>query len=320
MPVPGLGALAPDLPMVASASMGLKTAYGMLLNPGGRVAAYVRSTGAQDGDDAQLINNLYPTLNAGLNLCRAGKNDIVYVLPGHSENITDNTAISNLKDGTRIIGVGQGANMPVIRWTNTAAQMVFDNNDVVMAGLRLRMEGVNGVVKAMAWTGADCVLYGNEIEVASGAALKATIAIELATGATRAQLVGNWFRGTNTHNVTNGVLISNAIDALKIIGNQMLFSATAANGCINVNAAATNLQIGGNIIHNTMTASTASINFAAAASDGMCYDNYCGILANGVASATGIVVGGGCLVKFFQNFTSDEPGKSGVLSPVVVAT
>lgn len=313
MPVSNFGGLAPDLPVYGN--LGLRTVFGMLLPPGARLAAYVRSTGLQDGDDTQIATNLVSTLNAGLARCRSGKNDVVMCLPGHAENFTDGTAMSNLVAGTRIIGIGQGSNMPILRATAAASQLVFNKADVTMAGMHLKLEGFNGITKAVAMTGADNVLYGNDIEVASGAALKSTIAIELATGADRSQIVGNVFRGTNTHNVTNGLLISNALDALKIAFNDMLFSATAANGCINVNAAATNLRINNNAIYNTMTASTAALNFAAAASDGVCWENYVGILTNGAAVSTGIVCGAGVLVKFLENYVTDEPQKSGILNP-----
>ena len=313
------GGMTPDLPLFA-AGYGVRTLWGSHLPPGGQVAAFVRSTGPQTGDDPTLAGKLVLTLDAGLKAVRSGLGDTVYVLPGHSESVIDNTMLTNLVPGTKILGVGRGSNMPVFRWTATGGQWVFNKADVVIAGLRLRMEGANGITKALAWTGADCLLTGCDIEVASGAALKAAIAIELATGATRAEIVGNVFRGSNTHNVTNGLLISNAIDAIRIFGNEMVFSATAANGCCNVNAAATNLRIANNVFYNTMTASTAALNFAAAASDGMVWQNYVGILTDGVAATSGIVIGAGVLAKFFENYVSDEAQKSGKLNPAVVAT
>jgi hypothetical protein len=160
----------------------------------------------------------------------------------------------------------------------------------------------------------------NEFQVASGAALKATIAFEVGTGADGTLIANNWWYGTPTHNVTDGIKVVAAVDRCRILGNQMDFSATAANGNIHVTAAATKMAIGGNIMQNDHTSSTACIAVDAVAATGLLWDNYASTLNNGTATAQGIILGAGCLIRAFQSFSSDEPVKSGVLTPTVVAT
>src|SRR5688572_22959942 len=65
-----------------------------IIKPGGRIAAYVRSTGAVDGED-HFANSgmLVTTIAAGLLRCRAGQNDIIYCLPGHTETFAATGAI-----------------------------------------------------------------------------------------------------------------------------------------------------------------------------------------------------------------------------------
>jgi hypothetical protein len=297
---------------------GVQTDFGLVLPPGGRVAAYVRSTGPQDLDPRPLRDQLVPTLAAGLARCRAGFNDVVYVLPGHTENVTDNTMLDNLVAGTQIVGVGRGSNKPVFIWTATAAQWILNDANVSIRGLRLRFDGANGIVKAIAVTGADCEMVGNEFVAASGAALKATIGVELAAGADRFIFDSNYVRGTATHNVTNFLLLAAVVNDVKVTRNLMIASATAANGLVNVQAACLGLYIAGNQIYNTHTSSTACINVSNAASDGIICDNYCGTLNNGTATAQGIVLGAASLVKCFQNFSGDQPILSGILTPTVV--
>src|SRR6478735_310820 len=107
----------PDLPQVSSGA-GMKTPFGItLLPPGSRIAAYVRSTGAQAGDDPFTNANLVTTLAAGVARARAGLGDTVVVMPGHNESVTDATMLTGLVAGTRIVGFGRGGNMPVFRWT-----------------------------------------------------------------------------------------------------------------------------------------------------------------------------------------------------------
>jgi len=311
----------PDLPYMA-AGAGVKTNYGItLLPPGSRVAAYVRSTGQQSGDDPFILTNLVTTLAAGLARVRAGFGDTVVVLPGHSESVADATTFSGaLLAGTRILGFGRGGNMPVFRWTATTSQWSVAVADVVIQGLRLRLEGANGVVKAIVVTGADFGLYGCDIEVASGASNKATIALELGSGATRADVSGNIWRGTATHNVTDGLKVVAAIDQARICDNEMEFSATAANGLVHVTAAATSIKILRNVMDNTHTASSACIAVDSVAATGTIADNYAGVLNDGTAASQGIVLAGTATIKCFQNFCSDEPRKSGALAPAVVAT
>lgn len=278
-------------------------------------AVFLRSIGPQSADPPALTGKIVPTLAAALAQIRSGLADTVIALPGHSESVADATMLDNLVPGTKIIGVGRGSNMPVFRWTATGSQWIINDADVVIHGLRLRLEGANGVVKAIVSTAADCVISGCDIEVASGATAKATIAVELGTGAARNEIVGNRWRGTATHNVTNGLLVAGAVEGIRITDNEMVFSATAANGNINVSVAALNIMIARNLCLNSHTASTACIAFAAAASTGVCADNRVGTINDGTATAQGITVGAGCLVRFFENYSDDEPAKSGILTP-----
>jgi hypothetical protein len=308
-----------DLPVVI-AGAGIKTPFGIYLPPGGKVAAYVRSTGPQDQDDSAIKYNLVTTLAAGISRARSGQGDTVIVLPGHSESGVGTTMMSDLRAGTKIIGVGQGSAMPTFRWTATTDQWAIAAADVQISGLRLKIEGANGVVKGILATGANLLFSSNEVQVASSAALKATIAMELGAGSDGAVIRDNFWYGTNTHNVTDGLKVVSAIDRLRILYNVMDFSATAANGNIHITAAATKLQIAGNVLQNDHTASTACIAIDAVAATGMIWDNYVATINNGVATAQGITLGAGCLVRCFQDFSSDEALKSGILTPAVVAT
>jgi hypothetical protein len=308
-----------DVPLLATGA-GFKTPFGIaILPPASRVAAFVRSTGLQSGDDPFTAANLVTTLAAGLARVRAGLSDTVIVLPGHTESVTDATMLTSLAAGTRILGFGRGSAMPTFRWTATASQWALTASDVVVQGLRLRLEGANGVVKAINVTGSDVAFYGNDIEVASGAALKATIALEVGIGANRFELVGNIFRGTATHNVTNGVLVAAAVDQVRIEDNEMIFSATAANGCVNITAAATALKVLRNYIYNTHTTSTAGITMANVVVDGICAENAIGVTATGAqtSNTTGINTGAAVTVKFFDNLICNDGRSSGLLQPTV---
>lgn len=307
----------PDLPVV-SAGAGMKTPFGItLLPPGSRVAAYVRSTGAQAADDPFTVANLVPTLAVGLARARSGLGDTVVVMPNHSESVADATMLDNLVPGTRIVGFGRGSNMPVFRWTATGSQWVLNDADVTIQGLRLRMEGANGVVKALVVTAADFGLYGCDIEVASGASNKATIAIELGAGSDRSEIVGNQIRGVATGTVTDVIKVVGTPDLLRITDNEIYAAGTSATGLIHVTTVATNLRILRNLCANILASSAAAIGVDNVAATGVIADNYCSVLAAGTitSNTTGVFTGAGALVRCFQNFTVDSPRASGILTP-----
>lgn len=305
----------PFAPMPGGVDLGT-----VMVMPTGANVIYVRSTGPQSADPPALTGKIVATLAAGIAQCRSGLYDTVVCLPGHSESVSTATMLSSLVAGTRIVGVGRGGNMPVFRWTATTSQWAISVADVTISGLRLRLEGANGVVKAINVTGADCRIEGCDIEVASGATAKATIAIEAGTGSTRFELIRNRLRGSATHNVTDGVKVVAAVDGVRIVDNEMVFSATAGNGNVHFTAAATNTMVARNFMYNTHTASTACVAYDNVAVDGVLAWNALATLNDGTATAQGATFGAAALIKCVENYSVDEPKKSGVLTPAAVAT
>lgn len=309
------GTYGPDLPVNSIGAV--KTPFGIVLPPGGKVAAYVSN--ASVDYDSLVRANLVPTLAAGLARARAGLGDTVVVLPGHSESVADATMLDNLKAGTKIVGAGRGGLMPTFRWTATAANWALNDANVEITGLRLRMEGANGVVSGITVTAADCGVFGCELEVASGASNKAAIMCTVSAGADRFVFANNIVRGTATHNMTDGILISAAVSNVQIVENFMFASATAANGLVRATAAALGLRIHKNQIVNTHTSSTVAIALGSAALTGVVSDNHLGIqaVATITSGTNGVSFSGSVAARFFNNLVSDAAG-SGILMPGVV--
>ena len=306
-----------DVPFLQT-GVGIKTPIGMMLfPPGARVAAYVRSTGIQSCDDNFTASNLVSTLAAGLARVRAGFGDTVVVLPGHSESVVDATMLTGLLAGTRIVGYGRGSNMPVFRWTATAAQWAITVNDVIIQGLRLRLEGANGVVKAINVTGADVGFYGCDIEVSSGAANLATIAMEIGVGATRCEVIGNLFRGVAAGVATDGIKVVSTNSGIRIENNEMNYATTTTNGLVHFTAVSLDSRVANNQMYNVTAASVACIVYDNVAMTGTCSDNRINVLSTGAhtANVTGITTGAATLVRFFENYSCNDPRVSGLLVP-----
>jgi hypothetical protein len=298
-------------------SAGLTTPFGTLLPPGGKVVAFVRSTGRQDNDPYPLSYPMCTTLAAALPYCRSGLGDVIIVLPGHSESVTDNTMMDNLVPGTRIIGYGWGSMQPTFRWTATAAQWILNDANVIIAGLHLRLEGASGVVKGIISTAAHNYLLNNRIQFASGASNKATIGIEVSTGADDFKIIGGKWYGSATNNVTDGVKVVAAVERCEIGNLSGQLSATAGNGLIHVTAAALGLDFHDLDLFNDHTDSTATIAVDDVAATGHFRRINSACINDGTATAQGITLGTSALIRCSLTYEVDEAKKNAILSPGV---
>ena len=309
-----------ELPLV-STGVGFRSNFGpVTLAPGARVAAYVRSTGGASDDDPVISNNLVPTLAAGLARCRAGKNDVVFVLAGHTENVTGATMLDNLVAGTRVIGCGVGTNRPNFRWTATTAQWVLNDADCSFSNLILRLEGAV-VVKGIVCTAAENAILGCDIDTGTVASTNlATIGIEIGAGATNFKLAGNYIHSVADSGSTNVVKVAGVCDGASIVGNKiMAATATAATiGVIDITAAATGLDIGDNLLQNRLASSQVGLSVTGAvACTGVVYDNFVATEA-GTPVSDSFLVNAASLLRFFDNKGSDTKNTSGLLAPAVV--
>jgi hypothetical protein len=298
---------------------GLRTQYGVIIPPGAKVAAFVRSTGIQDdGSDAFLAQNLVTTLAAGLARARPGRGDFVVCLPGHVESVADGTTFSGaLVAGTKIIGVGRGSNTPTFNWTTAASQWLVNKADVQIAGLRLVLAGTLATTMAIQVTAADFGFNYNDVAMSSTNVV--VRGIQLAAGADRADISGNIFRGSAALTATVAIDLPAVIADARFCDNEAMFAA-GANGMINIGAAATNLKILRNVLNNLQAASTVAIVYANVAISGQCSYNTITVLNTGAVTpgTTGITVGGTTNVTgYFQNYVVNDPNKSGLLLPVV---
>lgn len=314
MPAPSLQ----DAQQIGS-NAGLRTQYGVILPPGARVAAYVRSTGVQSGDDAFLATNLCTTLAQGLARVRPGFGDFVVCLPGHIETVVDGTTFSSaLVAGAKIIGVGRGSNMPQVVFAATGAQWLVNKADVLVTGFRFSSSTTNTLLPITV-TAADFGFYNNDVQTAA-TYLFVTCTIQLQAGADRADISGNVFRGIVNGGSGSVILVSGIVDCARICDNEINTSNASAAGCISVTAAATGLKILRNTINNQTAASVAAISYANVACTGHCAYNTMTVLSTGAVSAgvTGITVGGtNNITGYFQNFCVNDPNKSGLLVPAV---
>lgn len=279
---------------------GIITPYGTLLKPGGRIAAYVRSTGAIDGEDHFATSGmLVSTLQAGLARCRSGAGDIVYVLPGHTENITGADAMTNLVAGTQIVSAGcPGAtNNPKITWTAATGTFLLDVADVSIVGMTLDWAGVADCAAPMTVTGAGCSIVGCHIvaqsDVASFQCLKG---VTVSTAAHDFLFAANYVRCDSEDddaNVTGGIInIAAVVRGTKVVNNVIGFACTGDSvGIVDQTAAATNTLVANNLFRQF----AANAAFAVIMDDGhgFIHNNYIRITENVAPTSAGVSIASG---------------------------
>ena len=299
-------------PQVFANGQAVATPFGTLTAPTTRVAAYVCSLGFQQGWSNDVQTNLVSTLSAALKRCRDGYGDTIYVLPGHVENVVDNsTSLTNLVSGIYIIGIGTGTARPTFTWTNTAGSWLLNQPNVVLQNLVFDMTGAAGVVKGIVVSAAENYILNCDFKVAKTTNY-AAIPLELGTGSDRSVVAGCRFRGTVT-TPTELINIAGTPDMVMIRDN--LFASTSTSGVIlNVAAAATSLMITRNEMFQ-LTAGQYAVTLAAAASSGFLSHNNIYVVNTGTAASSGIQFGAGSVVQTSQNYVTDEVQKSGVLAP-----
>ena len=309
-----------NMPMVG-------TPFGALTKPGGKLAAYVRSTGVQDGDDTFVRDNLVLTINEALKRCRSGKGDLVFVLPGHTENIDAADDWPDLVAGTQIVGCGRpgASNNPTLTWTATASTVLLNVADVTVAGLNLNFAGIDAVVAPITISAAGCALLGNHITVAAGTA-GATTPVTVAAGANNCLIAGNKMLATGTQTEVNIISITGAVDNLEICGNKISCLLTSATGgIIQIGEAATNLDIHDNLFYNSVEDGVCIRVADTFAATGWIYRNYGKTIDAGgtVANTLKLVSFEGTtesLIGCFENYSTDEAAASGVLSPAAATS
>ncbi len=315
----------PALPMYA-AGFGVQTPYATLLPPGANVAAFVRSTGVQSNDDPFIAKNIVTTLNAGLDRARSGLGDTVFVLPGHTENVSTADFFTSLKAGTNIVSLGRpgASNNPTLTWTATASTFLLDVADVVLQGFNLNFAGIDAVVAPITVSARGCALVDNYITVASGSA-GATTPITVAANANNCLIARNKMLSTGTETSVNIISVTGAVNDLEIAYNSISCLLTSATGgIIQIGAAATNLNIHDNLFYNSVEDGVCIRVADTFAATGWVYYNM-----GRTVDAGGTVANNVKMVSFegttesllgcFQNYNTDEATTSGLLSPAAVA-
>jgi hypothetical protein len=305
---------------------GLVAAYGSPFVPtefigtGGKIFWVGNRTGSPAGNGSKPT---YPlsTIQAALAKCVSGRGDIVYVLPGHAENIAAAGGFSSIVAGTKIIGLGTGVDRPTFTFTATGSTLAIAVANVRIQNCRILLAGSLSSTTALTVTvgipvtAAGFQLIGNEICVAVDADQLCTSAITLSALADDCTIMGNYIWGGTAGTVTGVIITTGAVDRLRIEGNEIAACATAQLLDLS-QAAITENRIYSNILMNKLDTTTAVIK-PHATSTGRVHNNVFMTAAAGTAPASSGFTTFTTTYWFGINWTSTVSAASALLTPAV---
>lgn len=254
---------------VMNLSSGLRTEFGTLLPPGAQVAAYVRSTGPQSGEDLDIRQKILPTLNQAAARCRPGAGDVIYVLNNHVENIATADQISNLVAGTKIIGCGSGVTRPTFTWTAAGSTFLLDVADVEISNCILNLDPGTGTVNVAApitISAAGCAIKGCQIRMGTDANSKVTIGLTTTAAADDCVIADNFIFGATAAECTTMIRLVGA-DRLRFTGNSVIGATSVVTiGCLQfITTDSLDVLMVGNKIRNNKAVSSAAVTVSAGA-------------------------------------------------------
>lgn len=233
-------------------------------------------------DGSRLFHS---TVKDAVAACTASRGDVIFVLPGHTEDVTSNTDLNVNVAGVSVIGLGTGNLRPTFTLkTATSALITISAANCGLYDVIVDGTGIDAIASMVSITAAGVTVKGNKFTLASATA-QATLGILTTAAATDLSIVGNVFKGTNNAGCTAAIELVGG-DNILIEGNYIQGAFTAGVGGItNITTDVTNLTVKDNLINNLTALSTKAMTFTSG-STGFISGNKMQILS-GTAPITG---------------------------------
>lgn len=300
------------------------------LQPGGR-AYYVGASGkAAAAELARAGFYVFPTLLAALTEIgtegRTNSGDCIYVLPGHTENITgaDYYSATGSASGFSIVGIGTGTMRPAFYWTAATSQWKLDTANVEIANCRLYLATspssttATTVAAAIEVSAAGCRIVNNYINFGVDADQIVTLGIVTTAAGDDFAFLGNFCEGAVAAEITAAGTFLRLVGADRAeIGGNYIYGALATDtdGLIEtLTTASTLLDIHDNYINANGSGNTCAIDFGAAiACTGRLTRNLLVVDADATAGTVVFTVNAANDMNLLDNFLVNDKNERGLV-------
>jgi len=269
---------------------------------------YVNANASNPGVGNGFESGFETTLEA-ITAATANNGDVIYVAPGHTEDVENATDFLCSKAGVSIIGLGVGSLIPTYTLkTATAATVAVTAANVRISGIKIISDLANVAAGITASAAADGLVVDNCILTDGAAAKELVIGVSLAALCHNCQIVNNDFLTVDGGGCASAVKFVGASNNTKIVGNTVFGDFSA--GCLDLaTAASTQVIVTDNLLRNADVTAAFSVDLNAT-STGWVARNLCG--TEGGAHGNAITAAD---MSVAENYASGDDGASGILEP-----
>ncbi len=251
-------------------------------------------SGAADGGGGGSKEQPFKTIDFAVGQCTANNGDLILVMPGHVETVTAAAGLDLDVAGITVLGLGEGADRPVVRFTTaTTADMDFDAASVKVINILFESR-IDSLLAPIDINAADCQLLN--IETRDVASLGSTTNFIVTDANADRLLIDGWRHiGTSTN-----TFAANPYSALSLTGgddivikNFNIYGNFEGSGIIATVTGCTRINIsGGGDMSYIWTENATDSAISALTSTGWMGPNIAGMVADNAANLTGIFSGG----------------------------
>lgn len=266
---------------------------------------------------------VYNTLALASAACLASRGDIIFVMPGHTENISSNTALTLSVAGITVIGLGKAGLRPTFTLDTAATARI----NITAANITI----ANCIFIANFADIATCFLNnagpGFEVlncefrDTSSALNFLAIVTTTVSVNADGLKFNGNRLKITGITAATTPIKILGTIDRVTINDNFITKAVLNNTSCLLAHAAlvVTNLEMSRNRIFSANTDSSGGallITTSSTTNTGMVCDNY----VQALDTAAELMVTAGSKYGMFNNLYDGDADASGFVSPAIGST
>jgi len=266
------------------------------------------STGANSVGGGRNPDAPLATIDYAIGLCTAGEGDIIFVMPGHAENVIAATGINCDVIGVSIIGLGDGDQIPTVTFTAAAGSVTISVASVTIKNIKFVAGFETGVTTGFTIAaGADGLTLDGIKMVDTTATMEFLVHASIATGVDR--LTVKNCKITSLAGALSGSLVfaGTSLDA-EICHNY--WHVDSSDSVIHHDAGvASNMHLHHNTIINIDTGTAEYCAEFKTASTGCAHDNRFGYNKNDAE------VFKGDAMFWFENYMSNTIAESGLLMP-----
>ena len=271
---------------------------------------FVHSTGS-NANDGLRPSQPKGTINGAVSAATADNGDVIYVMEGHSENLTAATDIVISKSGLKIIGLGEGWNRPNLVFTGTAGSLELDSANCLFSNMVLRAS-VSAIVVGVNVNANNVALDRLEFNFdATGDDFLKMVDIDAAN---RCSVRNCRMIAENTTGANQAIRLDDCDDV--VISNNFISGDFAVAAILGEGIVGNALLIADNSVYNADTAAAANGIDLNVAYKGIIRNNCIGSLY--AASPDAAIDAGSCLC--IENYVANAVDESGTVVPTTIST